>query len=112
MEKFIDLGVDDNHSAFGEGMQGRQLKFKSHLEKMNFTFTTNILDLPKGDNENEELLHPEKEMLEEIATTDSTMGADLDQIFSYLTTHAKADLGSGSVVVDHKWDPQAKCFTN
>lgn len=51
-------------------------------------------------------------MLEDIATTDSTMGADLDQIFNYLTAHAKADLGSGSVVVDHKWDPQAKAFAN
>ena len=51
-------------------------------------------------------------MLEDIATTDSTMGADLDQIFNYLTTHAKADLGCGSVVVDHKWDPQAKAFVN
>ena len=79
---------------------------------MNFTFETKILDLPTGANENEELLHPEKEMLEDIATTDSAMGADLDQIFSYLTTHAKADLGSGSVVVDHRWDPQAKCFMN
>ena len=112
MEKFIDLGVDDNHSAFGENMQGRQNKFKSHLEKMNFTFTTNILDLPTGNDENEELLHPDKEMFEEIATTDSTMGADLDQIFNFLTTHAKADLGSGSVVVDHKWDPQTKSFMN
>ena len=47
-------------------------------DKLYFTFETKILDLPAGANENEELLHPEKEMLEDIATTDSTMGADLD----------------------------------
>ena len=50
MDKFIDLGVDDNHSNFGEGMAGRQLKFKSHLEKMQFEFKTTCLDLPKGDD--------------------------------------------------------------
>ena len=66
MDKFIDLGVDDNHSAFGEGMAGRQLKFKSHLEKMQFQFQTTCLDLPTGNQENDELLHPEPEMLEEL----------------------------------------------
>jgi len=50
MDKFIDLGVDDNHSAFGEGMAGRQQKFKNHLEKMQFTFETTLLDKPTGND--------------------------------------------------------------
>ena len=110
MDKFIDLGVDDNHSAFGEGMAGRQLKFKSHLEKMQFEFKTTCLDLPKGNAENEELLHPERDMLDELQTSDSTMGADLDQIFNYLTVHASSDLGNCSVIVEHKWNSKKNAF--
>ena len=95
MDKFIDLGVDDNHSAFGEGMAGRQQKFKNHLEKMDFEFKTTCLDLPTGNEQNEEFLHPELEMLEDMLTSDTAMGSDLDQIFNYLTVQANADLGSG-----------------
>ena len=95
MDKFIDLGVDDNHSAFGEGMAGRQQKFKNHLEKMDFEFKTTCLDLPTGNEQNEEFLHPELEVLEEMLTSDTAMGSDLDQICNYLTVQANADLGSG-----------------
>lgn len=110
MDKFIDLGVDDNHSAFGEGMAGRQQKFKNHLERMQFEFQTTCLDLPEGNEQNEELLHPDREMLEEVQTADSTMGADLDQIFNYLTVQANADLGNGSVIVEHKWNAKKGAF--
>ena len=110
MDKFIDLGVDDNHSAFGDGMAGRQQKFKDHLQKMDFQFQTTCLDMPTGNEQNEELLHPDREMLEEVTTADSTMGADLDQIFQYLTVQANEDLGKCEVIVDHKWNSKKGSF--
>ena len=66
--------------------------------------------MPKGNDENEELLHPEREMLDEVQTSDSTMGADLDQIFNYLTVQANADLGNGTVIVEHKWNSKKSAF--
>ena len=46
-DKFIDLCVDDNHSAYGNEMPQKHLQFKSHLEKLNgFRFETGILDMP------------------------------------------------------------------
>ena len=48
---------------------------------MDFQFQTTCLDMPAGNEQNEELLHPDRETMEEITTADSAMGADLDQIF-------------------------------
>ena len=108
MDKFIDLGVDDNHSAFGEGMAGRQQKFKTHLEKMQFNFETSLLDQPKGNDAAEGEL--QNELDEDIKTADTAMGTDLDEIFNLLTVQAQADLGTTSVIVEHKWDGQNKRF--
>ena len=38
------------------------------------------------------------------------MGADLDQIFNFLTVQANADLGSGTVIVEHKWNSKKNAF--
>jgi len=108
MDKFIDLGVDDNHSAFGEGMAGRQQKFKNHLEKMQFTFETTLLDKPTGNDSAEAEL--QNELDEDIMTADTAMGADLDEMFNILTVQAQAELGTTSVIVEHKWDGQNKRF--
>jgi len=45
-EKFIDLCVDDNNSAYGNDMAQRQERFRAHLEKLNFRFETTCLELP------------------------------------------------------------------
>ena len=39
-DKFIDLCVDDNHSAYGNEMPQKQDQFRAHLEKLNFEFKT------------------------------------------------------------------------
>jgi len=38
------------------------------------------------------------------------MGADLDEMFNILTVQAQAELGTTSVIVEHKWDGQNKRF--
>ena len=91
-------------------MQGRQQKFKDHLQKMDFQFETTCLDMPKGNEQNEELLYSDNQMLEELTQADSVMGADLDQIHQYLTVQANEDLGKGDVIVDHKWNSKKGVF--
>jgi len=45
---FIDLCVDDNHSAYGNELIQKHDQFKAHLGKLNFRFETENLDLPKA----------------------------------------------------------------
>ena len=51
-EKFIDLGVEGNGSAYGD-MAAKQEKFSKDLNKMPFKFQTKMFDLPPGDAKND-----------------------------------------------------------
>jgi len=81
-EKFIDLGVE-NHSAYGENIKIRQERLENALEKMNFEFKTNCLDLPQQSG-SKDYLNLDRETIEQIESTEASMGKDLDQIFDIL----------------------------
>ena len=85
-DKFIDLCVDDNHSAYGNMMPQKHEQFKAHLEKLSFRFETTCLDLPAGMVEDDSAM--DKDSIESLKTADTDMGKDLDAIFDLM--HGKA----------------------
>ena len=87
-EKFIDLCVDDNHSAYGNEMPQRQERFRAHLEKLNFRFETSRLDMPEETafNNNGAI---QADQVATIKEMDAAMGQDLDAINDILENAAK-----------------------
>ena len=106
-EKFIDLCVDDNHSAYGQ-MPNKQETFKTHLEKLSFTFETKCLDLPAGMVEDEGTM--DKHSIESLQTADTDMGKDLDAIFDLMNGKAVDQFKHEQVVIEHQWNDKAKKF--
>jgi len=93
-EKFIDLCVDDNNSAYGNDMPQRQERFRAHLEKLNFRFETTCLDLPNSTASSDAEVD-----IEAIKTADTTMGQDLDAIFEMIDGQAKEQFKSHHVII-------------
>ena len=85
-DKFIDLCVDDNHSAYGNEMPQRQERFRAHLEKLNFRFQTSRLDLPNGMVASNNNAGIDIAALKEI---DFAMGENLDAINELLESEAR-----------------------
>ena len=73
-EKFIDLCVDDNHSAYGNEMPQKQAAFRAHLDKLNFKFQTERLDMPQTVGDESAI------NVSELNEMDAAMGLDLDAI--------------------------------
>ena len=88
-EKFIDLCVDDNHSAYGNEMPQRQERFRAHLEKLNFRFRTSRLDLPSETAFNNSGATIGADQVTMIKEMDAAMGQDLDTINDLLENVAK-----------------------
>ena len=88
-EKFIDLCVDDNHSAYGNEMPQRQERFRAHLEKLNFRFETSRLDLPEETAFNNRGGEIHADQVATIKEIDAAMGQDLDAINDLLENAAR-----------------------
>ena len=86
-EKFIDLCVDDNHSAYGNDQPQRQERFRAHLEKLNFRFETSRLDMPEQTAFNNSGIQADQ--VATIKEIDAAMGQDLDAINDLLENAAK-----------------------
>lgn len=107
-EKFIDLCVDDNNSAYGNMMPQKQEQMRAHLEKLNFKFNTACFDLPASMAPTEDSL--EKETMTALTNADTAMGQDLDELFDLIEGQKKVEIASSEVVIEHKWDDQSKKF--
>lgn len=57
-DRFIDLGLDDHNSEYGQDLLQKQEKFRKELDKKekDFKFDAETLHLPKGHSDNEHLL--------------------------------------------------------
>lgn len=75
---------------------------------MHFEFKTQCLDLPQCSN-GKDFLALEKDTMEQIESTEASMGKDLDQIFDILNDNSAYDQ-VGTVVVEHKWNNASKKF--
>ena len=104
-EKFIDLCVDDNHSAYGNEMNQKHEQFKAHLEKLNFEFKTQSLSLPEATNGDDGQID-----IDSLMTADTAMGKDLDDIFNLIDGPAKEQFYNDVVVIDHQWNNAAQRF--
>ena len=82
-EKFIDLGVD-NHSAYADNIHDRQTKLKEVLGKIPFEFKTQCLDLPQTSSASTDQFGLDKDQMDELSTTDATMGREIDRIFDIM----------------------------
>ena len=113
-DKFIDLCVDDNHSAYGNQMPQKHEQLKAHLEKLNFRFETNSLDLPAGmaSESSAESATPDQMNMNAIQIADTTMGQDLDTIFNLLDGQAKEQFRCPEVIIQHRWNEQEKRFAD
>ena len=107
-EKFIDLCVDDNHSAYGNEMPQRQERFRAHLEKLNFRFYTDFLDVPQIPNDAD----VQQDQIQEIKAIDTAMGQDLDEIFELINGRAKDQFSASQVIINHQWDDANKRFVD
>ena len=109
-EKFIDLCVDDNHSAFGNEMPQRLERFRAHLEKLNFRFETDCLDLPSmsGASTTESMA---KDEIKEMIKTDQAMGRDLDELFDMIEgRQVKDQFKCSDIIINHQWNNQQQQF--
>lgn len=111
-EKFIDLGVDDNQSDFGQEIPHRQERLQQQLEKLNFRFKTKCLDLPEGSSAAEAQLELTQETMASLQSSDSAMGSQLDKIFSLMTEQTEASFRGLSIIVEHRWDAEKSHFAN
>lgn len=55
-DKFIDLGLDEQHSDYGQELMAKTEKFRREFERAGFVFETKIFSMPQGKEENEDLL--------------------------------------------------------
>ena len=106
-DKFIDLCVDDNHSNYGNEMPQRQERFRAHLEKLNFRFNTNCLEMPPMPAD---ASHIDKNVVEGLREADREMGQQLDSIFNLLNQSAEDQFHSKDVIITHQWDDRRKIF--
>ena len=107
--KFIDLCVDDNHSAYAHHqMPQKSAMFQEHLKKLNFRFETKCFDMP-ADMASEDT-QIDKNSIEALQTADTEMGKDLDDIFNLMTGKAKNQFKNEHVIIEHKWNARAKEF--
>lgn len=107
-EKFIDLCVDDNHSAYGNEMPQKQERFRAHLEKLDFRFKTNCLEMPAMPADAGLI---DKLVVEGVREADREMGEQLDQIFDIMNGMGGDDpFRSKDVIINHKWDDRRKMF--
>lgn len=108
-DKFIDLNVEDNTSAYGHDMQSNQEKYRKALNKVAFKFETHVFDLPKGHAESVEdemsTLESTRHKLEEDLQAESLkMSKDLEGILNILNVQAVQTLSHSNIIVEHSWN--------
>lgn len=109
--KFIDLCVDDNHSAYAHHqMPQKSQQFQEHLKKLDFRFETKCLDLPTDMTSDESSMQIDKNSIEALKTADTEMGKDLDAIYDLMNGKAKDQFKHERVIIVHKWNARAKEF--
>ena len=110
-DKFIDLCVDDNHSAYGNHtMPQKAQQFFDHLKKLDFRFETQCLDMPARTTCGDDSAEFDKNSLEALQTADTEMGKDLDAIFDLMNGRAKDQFKLEQVIIEHQWNDRAKKF--
>ena len=110
-DKFIDLCVDDNHSAYANHqMPQKAQQFNEHLKKLDFRFETQCLDLPASMIGGESSSEMDKNSIEALQTADTEMGKDLDAIFDLMNGRAKDHFKHEQVIIEHQWNDRAKKF--
>ena len=106
-EKFIDLCVDDNHSAYGNEMPQKQAAFRAHLDKLNFKFQTDRLEMPQTSGDDTAI------DVSELKEIDAAMGLHLDAISDIIDGKNNAFIECGSkVVIRHQWSDKQKKFVD
>ena len=84
-DKFIDLGLDEQHSDYGQELMAKTEKYKREFEKSGFVFETSALKMPAGNEMNEDLLDEQSE--ENFKGAFDKLGHDLEEINNIL--HSK-----------------------
>ena len=102
--KFIDFGLDDGHSSYGNEAGDKQEKLRRFFQESQFNFETKCLDLPAGKEDIEDDLIPDMTSLSAMQTADSEMGKDLDDIFEIMNKQARSELKSESIIIEHRWN--------
>ena len=99
-KKFIDLGIDDPDNSGMADIVEKQEKYKIQLNKIDFTYTTHLLDMPQGTAANEEELGKEDPDIEKEAAVMKELVAGIAGVM----TNSALLMGDEPLLAGAEWD--------